>query len=97
MLLDPTAEGKDERKAKLHVTVGNLIAADANRLEEALQYISKGVAYQLYLMLTIARALYCTKWVGYRKPRRNLKRRFAATQTMPALTLISDWCSIRLE
>ena len=23
MLLDPTAEGKDERKAKLHVTVGN--------------------------------------------------------------------------
>jgi Flp pilus assembly protein TadD len=44
MLSDPTAEGKDERKAKLHVTVGNLIAADANRLEEALHYVSKGVA-----------------------------------------------------
>ena len=44
MLIDPTAEGKDERKAKLHVTVGNLIAADANRLEEALHYVSKGVA-----------------------------------------------------
>lgn len=43
MLIDPAAEGKDERKAKVHVTVGNLIAADFNRLEEALYYVNKGV------------------------------------------------------
>lgn len=43
MLLDSAAEGKDERKAKLHVTVGNLISADLNRLDEALDYVSKGV------------------------------------------------------
>ena len=43
-MVDPTAEGKDERKAKIHVTVGNLISADPSRLEEALQYINKGVS-----------------------------------------------------
>ena len=43
MLLDPAAEGKDERKAKVHVTVGNLISADTSRLEEALYYVNKGV------------------------------------------------------
>ena len=41
---DPTAEGKEERKAKIDVTVGNLISADANILEEALRYISKAVS-----------------------------------------------------
>ena len=40
---DPTVEGRDERKAKVHVTVGNMIANDDSRLEEALRYISKGV------------------------------------------------------
>jgi Tfp pilus assembly protein PilF len=44
VMVDPAAEGKEERKAKIHVTVGNLIAADTNRLEEALRYISKGVS-----------------------------------------------------
>lgn len=44
MMVDPTAEGKEERKAKVHVTVGNLISADPNRLNEALRFISKGVA-----------------------------------------------------
>ena len=44
ILVDPTAEGKDERKAKIHVTVGNLISADHARLEEALQFITKGVS-----------------------------------------------------
>lgn len=41
---DSTAEGKDERKAKVHVTVGNLISADPNRLEEALAYMTKGIS-----------------------------------------------------
>ena len=44
ILTDPTTEGKDERKAKLHVTVANMIAADVNRLDEALHYVSKGVS-----------------------------------------------------
>lgn len=44
ILLDPAAEGKIERKAKIHVTVGNLISSNTNRLEEALQYIDKGIS-----------------------------------------------------
>ena len=44
VLNDPTAEGKNERKSKIHITVGNLISADPNRLEEALQFIITGVS-----------------------------------------------------
>ena len=42
-MLDEAAEGKDERKAKVHITVGNMISANQSRLEEALYYVSKGV------------------------------------------------------
>ena len=43
MLTDPAAEGKDHKKAKLFVTVGNIIAGNESRLEEALYYVSRGV------------------------------------------------------
>ena len=44
IMVDRTAEGKDERKAKVHITVGNLISADTERLDEALAYMDKGIS-----------------------------------------------------
>jgi tetratricopeptide (TPR) repeat protein len=44
ILQDPTAEGKEERKAKIHVTVATLISADSNRLEESLEYVDRAIS-----------------------------------------------------
>ena len=43
MVHDPTAEGKNEKKAKVHISAGNLMSSDANKLEQALRYINKGI------------------------------------------------------
>ena len=43
MFTDPTAKGKDHKQGKVFVTVGNIIAGNESRLEEALYYVSRGV------------------------------------------------------